>query len=114
MRILFDTNVILDVLLAREPFVDVANQLFSKVENREIQGYVAAITLNNLFYIIRKVKAVRGGGQVHRSYGREMRDTVKPAPTRIANLLIRRGGLYPKFRIPTPQYRKPAHSNHFG
>ena len=56
MHVLFDTNVVLDVLLDRDPFAEVATQLFSKVEYGEIQGYVAAITINNLFYIIRKVK----------------------------------------------------------
>ncbi|MBC7292681.1 MAG: hypothetical protein H5T84_01015, partial [Thermoleophilia bacterium] len=36
--VLFDTNVVLDVLLAREPYVDVAAQLFTLVDTGAIEG----------------------------------------------------------------------------
>ena len=36
MKVLFDTNVILDVLLDRKPFSDTASYLFSEAENSEI------------------------------------------------------------------------------
>lgn len=55
MRILFDTNVILDVLLDREPFSSTAARLFSKVETGEITGYVCATTITTLHYISSKV-----------------------------------------------------------
>ena len=55
MRILFDTNVILDVLLDREPFSSTAAKLFSKVEIGEIAGYVCATTITTLHYISGKV-----------------------------------------------------------
>ena len=55
MRILFDTNVILDVLLDREPFSTTAAKLFSKVETGEITGYVCATTITTLHYISSKV-----------------------------------------------------------
>ena len=55
MRILFDTNVILDVLLDREPFSSTAAKLFSKVETGEITGYVCATTITTLHYISSKV-----------------------------------------------------------
>jgi len=56
MKVLFDTNVILDFLLDRKPFAEEATKLFQNVEDGQLKGYVAAITLNNLFYIIRKLK----------------------------------------------------------
>ncbi|MGB0561366.1 MAG: type II toxin-antitoxin system VapC family toxin [Spirulinaceae cyanobacterium] len=56
IQTLLDTNIILDVLLDRDPFVEAASQLFQALENKKFQGYVAAITLNNLFYIIRKLQ----------------------------------------------------------
>jgi len=40
MRVLFDTNVILDVLLDRKPFSKPASNLLSKVENGEITGVI--------------------------------------------------------------------------
>jgi predicted nucleic acid-binding protein len=55
LRILFDTNVILDVLLDREPFSSTAAKLFSKVETGEITGYVCATTITTLHYISSKV-----------------------------------------------------------
>ena len=55
MKILFDTNVILDVLLDREPFSSIAAKLFSRVETGEITGYVCATTITTLHYLTRKV-----------------------------------------------------------
>ncbi len=55
MRILFDTNVILDVLLDREPFSSTAAKLFSQVEAGEISGYVCATTITTIHYLARKV-----------------------------------------------------------
>jgi predicted nucleic acid-binding protein len=54
MKILFDTNVILDVLLEREPFAKPAAYLMSKVETSEIQGYISAITVTTIHYLIAK------------------------------------------------------------
>lgn len=56
MKALFDTNVILDVLLDREPFSDDAAYLFSKVENSEMIGYICATTVTTIHYLA--VKAV--------------------------------------------------------
>ena len=55
MRILFDTNVILDVLLDREPFSSTAAKLFTKVESGEMSGYVCAKTITTIHYLARKV-----------------------------------------------------------
>ncbi len=55
MRILFDTNVILDVLLDREPFSSTTAKLFSKVETGEITGYICATTIITLHYLTSKV-----------------------------------------------------------
>ena len=54
MKILFDTNIILDVLLKREQFSDVAIDLLGAVENKIIQGYLCATTLTTIDYLITK------------------------------------------------------------
>ncbi len=54
MKVLFDTNVILDVLLDREAFADDAAYLMSKVELSEIQGFLCATTITTIHYIIAK------------------------------------------------------------
>jgi predicted nucleic acid-binding protein len=54
MRVLVDTNIILDVLLDRQPFSEDATALLQRIESKEIEGYVAATTLTNIFYIARR------------------------------------------------------------
>lgn len=56
MKILVDTNVILDVLIKREPFYVDSARVWTLVRERVITGYLSAISVNNLYYIIRKLK----------------------------------------------------------
>lgn len=55
MKILFDTNVVLDVLLNRAPHATVAIELFSAVEQKRIQGYLCATTLTTIDYLATKI-----------------------------------------------------------
>ena len=55
MKVLVDTNIILDVLLDREPFVEDGMALFKLIEAGKIQGFIAATTITNIFYILRKM-----------------------------------------------------------
>lgn len=54
MIILVDTNVILDLLLKREPYSIAARTIITKCAERDIIGYLAAHSVPNLFYILRK------------------------------------------------------------
>jgi len=54
MRVLVDTNIILDDFLEREPFVEDAAALMEAIESERIVGYVTATTLTNIFYIARR------------------------------------------------------------
>lgn len=54
MRVFLDTDVILDLLLAREPFFAGAARLFLLIQDREIEGFVSPLSFSNLFYILRK------------------------------------------------------------
>lgn len=51
MKVLFDTNVILDVLLDRAPFSEPASFLLSLVEKEEISGCICATTVTTLHYL---------------------------------------------------------------
>lgn len=44
MRVLLDTNVVLDLFLDREPFADNAEIIWTANEKKQIDGYVSAIT----------------------------------------------------------------------
>ncbi|MDE2997464.1 MAG: PIN domain-containing protein [Gemmatimonadota bacterium] len=48
MKILFDTNVVLDLLLDREPFSIIAARLFSRVDDGTLNGYVSATTVTTV------------------------------------------------------------------
>lgn len=54
MRILFDTNVILDALLERLPFVKEASWLLARVERGEVVGFLGATTVTTVYYFTKK------------------------------------------------------------
>ncbi|MCX7087169.1 MAG: PIN domain-containing protein [Methylococcales bacterium] len=54
MKILFDTNIVLDVLLNRAPYSGVAINLMAAVEKRRITGYLCATTITTLDYLTTK------------------------------------------------------------
>ena len=55
MRVLLDTNVVLDFVLERSQFFDEADGIFLKCRNKEIEAFVSPITPIN-FYTTRKEK----------------------------------------------------------
>ena len=56
IRALLDTNILLDVLLKREPFVKDAAALWQANKQGLFEGSISAITPVNVFYIARKIK----------------------------------------------------------
>jgi predicted nucleic acid-binding protein len=54
VRVLIDTNIVLDFLLQREPFSQEAELLFQAIDAGEVIGYVTATTLTDIFYISRR------------------------------------------------------------
>src|ERR1044072_5707469 len=55
MRVLLDTDVVLDHLLERETFAEAASQLFELNAQGTFDGYISGITPINVFYIGRKI-----------------------------------------------------------
>lgn len=70
MKVLVDTNILLDVLQARKPHDGPALRLWEFVEKRQLDGFVSAISFNNVYYVARRqvgreqaleaVKLIRG------------------------------------------------------
>lgn len=56
MRILLDSDVTLDYILEREPFFEQAKEIFERYVNGEFVILVSAVSLTNIFYIVRKQK----------------------------------------------------------
>ncbi len=56
MKILLDTNVILDIVLERHPFAQAATAVLQAVRENDSVLFVTATTITDLYYIIRKAK----------------------------------------------------------
>ena len=54
MRVLVDTDVILDYVLPRDEFVDNATTIWEACAQGQFEGYVSAVTPVNVFYLARK------------------------------------------------------------
>lgn len=54
MKVLVDTNILLDFLLQREPFFQDAELLFQALDSGQVVGYVTATTLTDIFYVARR------------------------------------------------------------
>jgi len=54
MKILIDTNVILDVLCNRPDFVENSSKVWKYCEVKQINGCISALSVPNIVYILRK------------------------------------------------------------
>lgn len=54
MKVLIDTNIILDVLCNRSEFVENSAKIFKLCEVKKIEGYISALSIPNIVYIMRK------------------------------------------------------------
>ncbi len=53
-RVLFDSDVLLDVLAQRQPFVVASAQALNTVTQEDVEGYVSGHAITNIFYILRR------------------------------------------------------------
>jgi predicted nucleic acid-binding protein len=56
VKILLDTNIILDYALERQPYFRDSEIVLLMAEQGRIEGYISALTFSDLYYIIRKDK----------------------------------------------------------
>ncbi len=56
MRVLFDTNIILDIALGREPYFTDSANAFKKIDNKSIFGFITATTITDIYYIAKREK----------------------------------------------------------
>ena len=54
MKVLIDTNLVLDLLLNRKPFVSKAVKVFEQAETGHIEAYITANSVTDIVYILRK------------------------------------------------------------
>ena len=54
MTVYFDTNVVVDVLLKREPFFRDSFEALTKVANKSVSGIIGASAITDIYYIANK------------------------------------------------------------
>lgn len=55
MKLFLDTNILLDIFLARVPHLSAAQALWTFVEQGRYKAGISAISINNCYYIVRKL-----------------------------------------------------------
>lgn len=54
MKILVDTNVIIDALTSREPWNESAEKIFLMAANHTVDMYITASSATDIYYLVRK------------------------------------------------------------
>ena len=54
MKILLDTNIVLDILLKREKFFLRSREIFILVEEKKVEGFLSASSFTTIYYLISK------------------------------------------------------------
>lgn len=54
MKVLMDTNVIVDALTSREPWKESAEKIFLMAANCVVDAYITASTVTDIYYLVRK------------------------------------------------------------
>jgi predicted nucleic acid-binding protein len=54
MKVLIDTNVVMDVLLMRSPFFQDSFKIFQFIDQERIHGCLSASSITDIFYLLRK------------------------------------------------------------
>jgi predicted nucleic acid-binding protein len=54
MTALIDINVVLDVLLDRQPWVQDSSAVWNACDEGRITGYLSAITITTIFYVVQR------------------------------------------------------------
>lgn len=54
MKILLDTNVLLDIFLERKPFYDSSIKVMALIERGKIEGWICGTTVTTIYYLIEK------------------------------------------------------------
>ena len=66
MNVFVDTNVLLDVLLDREEFIEDSARVWALCEREALEGYVSAISYNNCHYLIGRLENKSTAGRAIR------------------------------------------------
>ncbi|MCL2092880.1 MAG: PIN domain-containing protein [Treponema sp.] len=75
MKILVDTNIVLDVLLKNTAFLTHSKIIFDYVERKQISGFISASSITDIYFIARK----RHGKEATKEALKKILSVFKPA-----------------------------------
>ena len=93
LSVLFDANIVFDLLLWREPWCHDAVALFEAVAERRVRGYVAVRTITTLWYVLSRELGLESA----RKSLRQVLNSLEVAPLDGAALLR-------ALELPTPDF----------
>jgi len=53
-KILLDTNIIIDIALEREPFVESSKEIIKLIDKKNLKAYISATTVTDIYYITKR------------------------------------------------------------
>ena len=53
-KLFIDSDVVIDFFTDREPFANPASEIFELNEQGKLELYISAVSINNIYYIVRK------------------------------------------------------------
>ncbi|MEK7793664.1 MAG: PIN domain-containing protein [Candidatus Hydrogenedentota bacterium] len=59
MRIVCDTNIVLDVLLEREQFYRDSSRVLTAIDRNQLSGFLCATTITTIHYIVEKARTTK-------------------------------------------------------
>jgi predicted nucleic acid-binding protein len=54
MKVLFDTNIVIDILKRREPHYENSNKVLMLIVDEKVEGIIGASAITDIYYLIRK------------------------------------------------------------
>lgn len=68
IKLLIDTNIVLDLLAKREPFYSGAASLFSKADKQKVKLAVSSLTFANTNYVLSRLKSPSEAREILRRF----------------------------------------------
>jgi len=51
MKVLFDTNIVIDILKRREPYYEKSNKVFMLIVNEKVEGIIGTSVITDIYYL---------------------------------------------------------------
>lgn len=85
-KLLVDTNIVLDLLMAREDFYEAASRLFTMADLKKVELSVSSLTFANAYYLLARQYSAEKARELLRTF--KVLVTVLPMDDKIMELAL--------------------------